>query len=69
MSERNLHDLHDKLTEVFINYQWRLENPMPSVNETDAVRIAKYHTDPIFHAKVATIVAGVSHIVTNWLED
>jgi len=69
MCERNLHDLHNKLTEVFINYQWRLDHPMPEVGETMAMRIACYHNDQLFHAKVASLTAMVSHIVMDWLKE
>ena len=68
MGERRLQDLHDKLTEAFINYQWRLENPMPTTTETQAIKDARYMSDPIFHARVASLTAGVTGIVIKWLE-
>ena len=55
--------LQEELTDAFIAYQYRLENPFPSATETKEARILKYRTDPIFHAKVASMVSGVMHIV------
>lgn len=56
--------LADDLTEAFINYQHRLECPMPSATETKEAIILKYRSDPIFHAKVDSLVAGVMQIVS-----
>lgn len=50
--------LANDLTEQFIQYQWRLENPMPVPNET-ATSVAQYQNDPYFRAKVRNWVAGV----------
>ena len=56
--------LHDELTEAFIGYQHRLDQPFPSATESpEAIRL-KYMNDPIFHAKVASLVSGVMHIVS-----
>ena len=56
--------LADDLTEAFINYQHRLDCPMPSATETKAAIILKYRSDPLFHAKVDSLVAGVMQIVS-----
>ncbi len=55
--------LYDDLIEAFINYQYRLEHPMPNATETEETRILKYRNDPIFHAKVESLAAGVMHII------
>lgn len=55
--------LHDELTKAFINYQYRLENPMPTSDETQETMINKYRTDSIFHAKVDSLACGVMWIV------
>jgi len=55
--------LLDELTEAFINYQFRLERPMPSAMETTETRIIEYQSNPIFHNKVDSLVAGVMQIV------
>lgn len=55
--------LHDELTEAFINYQHRLDCPFPSATESpEAIRL-KYMSDPIFHARVASLVSGVMCIL------
>lgn len=56
--------LHDELTEAFIFYQQRLDCPFPGPDDTKDMIILKYRTDPIFGAKVRSIVAGVMHIVS-----
>ena len=56
--------LHDELTEAFIVYQHRLEQPFPSATETKEAMIQKYMSDPLFHAKVASLVSGVMQIVS-----
>jgi hypothetical protein len=60
--------LHDKLTDAFIEYQHRLDLPMPFPTVTPEVMQHKYLNDPIFHARVATLVAGVIDIVTDWVD-
>ena len=55
--------LADDLTEVFIAYQHRLDCPMPNPTETEEAIYLKYRSDPIFHAKVDSLVAGVMHTI------
>ena len=55
--------LSDELTDAFIHYQHRLDCPFPSATETTESIIQKYRTDPIFHAKVMSLVSGVMCIV------
>jgi hypothetical protein len=60
--------LHDELTEMFIVYQHRLDQPFPSDTESpEAIRL-KYMNDPIFHSKVASLVSGVMHIVDKYID-
>jgi hypothetical protein len=63
-----LNTLSEKLIDAFIVYQHRLDQPMPLPTDTLATMQAKYRTDTLFHARVATLTAGVMHIVTDWLE-
>ena len=49
----------DELTDMFIGYQWRLDKPMPSPEDTKEAMILKYHSDPMFRSKVQQLVAGV----------
>lgn len=51
--------LVNDLADLFIGYQYRLDNPMPSANETEEDFIAKYRSDHIFNAKVNSLVAAV----------
>ena len=55
--------LADDLTDGFIAYQYRLDYPTPSFTETKETQIARYRTDPIFHAKVNSLVSGVLSII------
>ena len=55
--------LRDELTDAFIHYQHRLDCPFPIATETTESIIQKYRTDPIFHAKVMSLVSGVMCIV------
>ncbi len=61
-------ELHDRLTEAFVGYQFRLENPMPEPTETEDLMLIKYRTDPIFRNKVESIVCGVMRIVIDVLD-
>tara|TARA_R110001606_G_C14935458_1_gene598524 strand:- start:38 stop:229 length:192 start_codon:yes stop_codon:yes gene_type:complete len=58
----NRQKLADDLTDQFIEYQWRLDNPMPDPNQT-AASIAMYQNDFVFRNKVQNWVSGVMHIV------
>lgn len=58
----NKNKLADELTDTFIEYQWRLENPMPNPNQT-AASIKMYQNDYVFRAKVQNWVSGVMHVV------
>ncbi len=59
--------LADDLTKAFINYQHRLDCPMPSATESpEAVRL-KYMKDSLFHAKVDSLVGGVLHILDKYI--
>jgi len=55
--------LHDKLTDAFIKYQHRLDTPFPLATETYEIILLKYHSDPIFNARVKSMVSGVMRIV------
>lgn len=61
--------LQRDLTEAFIVYQHRLENPMPTQNETKDMLERKYLTDTMFHLKVDSLVAGVMQIVHKHIKD
>lgn len=55
--------LFDDLTEAFILYQHRLETPFPSSTESPATLLVRYRNDPLFHARVRSLVSGVMAIV------
>ena len=59
----NKNELADELTDKFIEYQWRLDNPFPSPEQTPENMFMKYRSDHVFHAKVKNLVAGVIRIV------
>lgn len=56
--------LANDLTDAFIDYQHRLDLPMQSTTETKAAIILKYQHDPIFRARVDSLVSGVMSIVS-----
>ena len=60
--------LSNDLTEAFVNYQYRLEHPMPSATETPATMIEKYRSDPLFHTRVKSLVSGVMQIIEKHIE-
>lgn len=55
--------LHSDLIELFIGYQQRLDEPMPSPSESQDMIMIKYHTDPIFRSKILSLAANVMHVV------
>lgn len=50
------------LTEAFIKYQYRIENPMPT-NTEGIDGIKEYRSNPMFHKKVEALVSGVMTII------
>ena len=74
----NYDKLHRDLTESFIEYQYRLDNPFPELGRSDLdagkatymgqIQQAReperlYMVDRMFRAKVQSMVAGVIRIV------
>lgn len=60
--------LYDDLTEAFINYQHRIDHPMPSATETPAVMHLRYNNDPMFRARVMSLTSGVMEIVSKHID-
>jgi len=58
----------DELTDAFIRFQYRQENPMPSANDTEEKMIAVYQTNQLFHNKVKCMVGGVMEIICKHLD-
>ena len=58
----------DELTDAFIRFQYRQENPMPSVNDTEEKMTAVYLSDQLFNSKVKCMVGGVMEIVCKHLD-
>ena len=67
MKDYNLRKLHDDLTENFIYYQHRLENPMPTQNESKRELINRYQTDFLFHKKVDNITYNVMRVIEKYV--
>jgi len=59
--------VYDALIKAFISYQFRLENPIPTQTETEAVKILRYRSDPIFNSKVKSLASGVMHVIDEFL--
>ena len=60
--------LQDDLIDAFINYQHRLDYPMPSANETQESIRARYLSDAIFNRKVMSLACGVMQIIEKHIE-
>ncbi len=60
--------LSDDLTKSFIEYQHRLDHPMPHPNETFNVMELRYHNDPMFRARVMSLVGGVMHMICKHID-
>lgn len=60
--------LSEDLKLLFMRYQWRIENPMPSFPETDDNLIDKYLRDSLFHAKVDALTYGVMNVVDRHIQ-
>ena len=63
MSNYNKQNLYDDLLKQFMVYQHRLDCPMPTEMETPETIRMKYVSDPIFHAKVQSLVCAIMRIV------
>ena len=59
----NKQALFEDLTAAFMNYQYRLDHPMPSSNETKAAILLRYRNDYMFRNKVDSLTSGVMGIV------
>ena len=59
----DLDTVRDKLTERFIDYFYRLENPIPSKTETQHIKKIQCAYDPIFRNKVEFMVHGVLNVI------
>jgi hypothetical protein len=62
---RGKEDLYNELLEAFMNYQQRLDYPMPSQTETIMLR---YRNDPLFHNRVENLASGVMSIVDKYMK-
>jgi len=63
MPEIDYNNLEERLTNAFVEYQWRLDAPFPLTNESREVKEAHYYTNAVFRAKITALVAGVLDIV------
>lgn len=59
----NKNALVDDLKKLFMRYQHRLDNPMPTEKETDSDLVDRYFRDALFHAKVDALTYGVMNVV------
>jgi hypothetical protein len=60
--------LHNDLTAAFINYQWRLENPMPAPGETQGKIADHYNYDYMFRKKVDSMACHTMFIFESHLK-
>ena len=62
--------LHDELTEAFIEYQHRVDCPMPvdAKSESREAKIFKYQNDRMFHSRVDSLAAGVMNIIMKHID-
>lgn len=59
----NKNALVDDFKKLFMRYQHRLDNPMPTEKETDRDLVDRYFRDALFHAKVDALTYGVMNVV------
>lgn len=59
--------LHHELTVKFTQYQYRLDKPMPTTNESSETYQLAYLTDPVFRAKVDSLVAAIMITLDRYL--
>lgn len=59
----NKNALVDDFKKLFMRYQHRLDNPMPTEKETDSDLVDRYFRDALFHAKVDALTYGVMNVV------
>lgn len=64
----NKRKLAEGLTEGFIHCMWRLENPVPEINEQEKM-ITKYRDDYLFHNRVQCMVSFAMREVQDWLNE
>jgi hypothetical protein len=64
----NRNKLADDLTDAFIQYQYRLDRPFPSPDDTQENINRKYRVDNMFRYKVQDLVGGVMRIIDKNLE-
>ncbi len=62
----NLDALNDDLTDAFIRYQDRIENPMAF--HSDDYNQQRYITDTLFKRRVQNLVSGVTFIVIKHID-
>jgi hypothetical protein len=55
--------LRRALLDGLIQYQYRLENPIPKVGETHNTYVLRYIEDRLFRSKVDSLVCGIMQIV------
>ncbi len=53
----------DELTDSFINYQWRLDHPMPDANESVESLLDHYRSNWLFRNKVDQLVSHVMNVI------
>jgi len=54
------------LTTKFCQYQYRLDRPMPSPMESSETYRVAYLSDPVFKAKVDSLVAAIMHTLDSY---
>lgn len=63
----NKDEIYQDLIEAFIEYQYRLENPVPKAEETKDFMLMHYRRDAIFNRRVKNIACGVIRILDKHL--
>jgi hypothetical protein len=65
---RGKEEIYNELLEAFMNYQQRLDYPMPSPTESPDAIMLRYRNDPLFHNRVENLASGVMSIVDKYMK-
>ena len=59
--------IHDDLLKAFVAYQYRLEHPMPTPEETEEFMCIYFHSNRMFKCRVNSLTSGVMQILNKYL--
>ena len=67
VSEKYKKYIADDLIDIFAQYYYRLDNPMPKADETEETYTHAYRNDKLLNAKVQSIVAKIMQTLDKYI--